>query len=106
MGKIKDIKNIKLADIELGNADGEKESSNKNFQGYFYDRHSDYTLLKDNYDKFIVTGKKGSGKTYLVKYLENQVKKQVKNQTALSKTIKWKDINLNSLIELSKQKVD
>lgn len=98
MGGIDDLKDIKLGDIDLGNVDGEKESANENFQNYFYDRHCDYSLLKNNDDKFIVKGKKGSGKTYLVKYLENQAKKEGK----FAKTIKCNQINLNSLVEVGK----
>lgn len=94
-----ELKELKLSDIELGSADGEKESSNKNFNDYFYERHSDYSQIKNNYEKFMVTGKKGAGKTYLVKYLENKVQKE----SLLSKTIKWKDINLNTLVEFGKQ---
>lgn len=98
MGGIDGLKDIKLGDIDLGNVDGEKESANENFQNYFYDRHCDYSLLKNNDDKFIVKGKKGSGKTYLVKYLENQAKKEGK----FAKTIKCSQINLNSLVEVGK----
>lgn len=91
--------NFKLSDIDIGNADGERESDNENFYDFFYNRHGNYESLKNDRNKFIVTGKKGSGKTYLVKYLE----KKVINDGILAKTIKWNDINRDTLVELGKQ---
>ena len=78
MGGIDDLKDIKLGDIDLGNVDGEKESANENFQNYFYDRHCDYSLLKNNDDKFIVKGKKRFRENLLGKIFRKSSKKRRK----------------------------
>ena len=90
------IKDIRLKDIDLGSIDGDYESKNVHFEDYFYNRHTDYDLIKNEKNKFLIIGRKGSGKTYLSKYLAFMLKKE----GYLTKTIKWNEINLNSLVEL------
>jgi hypothetical protein len=92
----KKLNDVLLRDIDLGSIDGDYESKNIHFKDYFYNRHTDYELIKNQKNKFLITGRKGSGKTYLSKYLAFSLK----NDGYLTKTIKWNDINLNTLVEL------
>ena len=89
------LKGITIGELDLGSADGAREAKNEKFSKLFYEKQSDYKLIRHNPDKFLITGKKGSGKTYLAKYLQYKVQKE----GALSHTITWDDINLNRLIE-------
>ena len=70
------IKDIRLKDIDLGSIDGDYESKNVHFEDYFYNRHTDYDLIKNEKNKFLIIGRKGSGKTYLSKYLAYMIKKK------------------------------
>ena len=63
---------IKLKDISVGLADGLKESENVKFEDLFYTGNNKYATLKNNQNKFIISGKKGTGKTILAKYFEKE----------------------------------
>ena len=60
---------VKLKDIYLGVPDGATEAESKNFEELFYDPNNKYDELMNNEEKFLVIGNKGTGKTYLAKYV-------------------------------------
>lgn len=63
-------KEITLKDIYLGRADGSQEAEDKNFENLFYKGNKKYDLLNENHDKFIISGRKGTGKTILAKLVD------------------------------------
>nr|DAO94620.1 MAG TPA: adenylate kinase [Caudoviricetes sp.] len=69
-------KEITLKDIYLGRADGSQEAEDKNFENLFYKGNKKYDLLNENHDKFIISGRKGTGKTILAKYFEKEKNKE------------------------------
>ena len=65
------MENIKIKDLHIGNANGITEASNKGFENYFYTDNRYYESLVNNKEKYIIAGKKGTGKTLLAKYYES-----------------------------------
>ena len=63
---------MKLKDIFVGEPDGLSEARQEKFTDYFYNKNKKFEELRDNKNKFIVTGRKGTGKTLLAKYYECQ----------------------------------
>lgn len=61
-----------LSDIYIGDPDGLAEARKENFVNYFYTKNKAYKELIEECNKFIVTGRKGTGKTILAKYYEKQ----------------------------------
>lgn len=70
------IMSYRLKDIYIGDPDGLAEARKKNFTNYFYTKNRAYKELSENPEKFIVTGRKGTGKTILAKYYESQQKQK------------------------------
>lgn len=64
-----------LKDIFVGDPDGLAEAQKDNFNDFFYKKNRKYEELVKNSSKFIVTGRKGTGKTLLAKYYELQMQK-------------------------------
>lgn len=93
--------NIILSDIFIGLSDGEKEALEKNFEKSFYEINSRYTSLIKNRKKFIISGRKGTGKTYLSKYIE----KILKGEGYQCNTIKLSNFNLQKLIDINNREV-
>lgn len=62
-----------LKDIFVGDPDGLAEAQKDNFNDFFYKKNRKYEELEKNSNKFIVTGRKGTGKTLLAKYYELQI---------------------------------
>ena len=67
---------MKLKNIFVGDPDGLLEARQDKFANYFYNKNKKYEELKENKNKFIVTGRKGTGKTLLAKYYEKQVQNE------------------------------
>lgn len=67
---------ITLKNIYFGRADGSQEAEDKNFENLFYKGNKKYDLLNENPDKFIISGRKGTGKTILAKYFEKEKNKE------------------------------
>ena len=67
---------IKLENIFVGDPDGLAEARKERFNEYFYKKNKKYEELRETQGKFIVTGRKGTGKTLLAKYYEMQVRKE------------------------------
>lgn len=86
---------FKLSNIKIGYADGEKEANNKNFEDLFYTANKKYELLLESH-KFIISGRKGTGKTILTKYFQ---KMNNKGKTIVSYS-KLNDISLHEYIDI------
>ncbi|WP_455650576.1 P-loop ATPase, Sll1717 family [Enterocloster citroniae] len=65
---------IQLKNIFVGDPDGLAEAQKAQFNDLFYKKNKKYEELEKNPNKFIVTGRKGTGKTLLAKYYELQMK--------------------------------
>lgn len=87
--------NIKLKDIYFGRADGLQESEEECFENLFYKGNQKYDLLCQDVNKFIISGKKGTGKTILAKYFEKEMNKQ----NIPTETLNKRQIILNSYLE-------
>lgn len=70
--------------IAFGYTDGKSEARQPNFESLFYDGSGYYETLKDDSLKFLVIGRKGTGKTILVRYFQKQLEK---DKNACSKFI-------------------
>jgi ABC-type lipoprotein export system ATPase subunit len=63
------LKELKIESVYLGINDGKKEALYKNdFEKYFFDYNGIYEKALAA-DKFLIMGKKGSGKTILAEYI-------------------------------------
>ena len=67
---------VQLKDIFVGDPDGLAEAQKEQFNDLFYKKNKKYEELEKNPSKFIVTGRKGTGKTLLAKYYELQMKSE------------------------------
>ncbi|WP_341201110.1 P-loop ATPase, Sll1717 family [Planomicrobium okeanokoites] len=87
---------IPLKEIYIGNIDGEEESSRTNFEQLFYTKNSKFNDIMRP-EKFIITGRKGTGKTILANYI---VKKINENKKSYSRVLRKNDFKLQKLIDL------
>lgn len=95
--------NFILKDIKIGKADGEQESLEKNFMDMFYTGNNKVNELED-LSVFIISGRKGTGKTVLAKFfLENEKRKDLLLST---KYRKLNELSLHQLIEFGDKKID
>lgn len=60
---------FKLDQIKIGFADGEREANNLDFENLFYTGNKKYEQIMQRH-KFIISGRKGTGKTILTKYFQ------------------------------------
>lgn len=65
--------NGRINDIFLGKTDGANEAKQVNFEDLFYDGDGWYDELNET-DKFLVTGRKGTGKSILINYFSKKIK--------------------------------
>lgn len=93
---------MKIKNIEFGRSDGKNESNLNNFENLFYNHNKIYEkLLKD--EIFIVSGRRGTGKTTLVEYF---IQKN-KNLGHFCRKDSYESFRLNELINLKEnQQVD
>lgn len=89
------IDSIRLKDISVGYADGLKEANDEKFETIFYTENNKYHQLATNQSIFIISGKKGTGKTILAKYFQHECNKNNHPTQMLTN----KDIILRQLIE-------
>lgn len=68
------MEEVRLKNIFIGDPDGLAEARKDKFNEFFYKKNKKYEELYNNCNKFIVTGRKGTGKTLLAKYYEMQMK--------------------------------
>lgn len=95
-------KDITLNDIYFRRADGSQEAEDKNFENLFYNGNKKYDLLNDNPDKYIISGRKGTGKTILAKYFEKE-----KNKEGIpTKILNKRELVLNLYLEKGKYALD
>ncbi|WP_312431966.1 P-loop ATPase, Sll1717 family [Lacrimispora sp.] len=87
------VDNVRLKDIFIGDPDGLSEARNKYFDTLFYNKNNKYKLLCLDSSKFIITGRKGTGKTILGKYYE----KKQNEKGVLSKYIDKEEVLFNQL---------
>ncbi len=90
------MREYKLSDIYIGQADGETESNNDKFIDMFYTGNNKCEELNQD-SKYIITGRKGTGKTVLAKYYLYEQSKN--NGLLVSKYGNLKDLSLHELIE-------
>ena len=86
---------VKLKDLYFGRVDGDTESNNENFLDLFYTGNNKYDEIRNDIMKFIIHGKKGTGKTILGRYLE----KKYNNEGIYCKIYNKDDLVLGKLIE-------
>lgn len=66
------LNDVKLKDLYMGLPDGEVEARDKRFQELFFDPNNKYNEIINSNEKFLIIGSKGTGKTYLSKYIVEQ----------------------------------
>ncbi|MGY4798141.1 P-loop ATPase, Sll1717 family [Lysinibacillus fusiformis] len=88
--------NIDLNKINLGSIDGEKESSYENFDRLFYTKNSKYNEIMHP-EKFIISGRKGTGKTILANYIVKNLSTQ---KNTVCTVFNKDDFKLQKLIDL------
>lgn len=90
-----------LNQLNLGCADGDSESSKKNFLDLFYTGNNKYDEIISDPMKYIISGKKGTGKTVLGRYIEKKY-----NQSDIEcKIFNKDDISLLKMIEKNKEEL-
>ena len=94
--------NITLKDIYFGRADGSQEAEEKNFENLFYKGNKKYDLLNEDIDKFIISGRKGTGKTILAKYFEKEKNKE----NIPTKILNKRELILKIYLEKGKYELD
>ncbi|HKL79202.1 MAG TPA: hypothetical protein VJ888_02060 [Mobilitalea sp.] len=93
---------VTISEIFIGKADGSDESQIDDFSNLFYRGNNKYDELANSSNKFILTGRKGTGKTILAKYHEMvQISKGI-----FSKTVTKDDIILKKLVEVGNAKLN
>lgn len=85
---------LQLKSLNFGNVAGENESQDIDFLDLFYTGNNKYNELLTR-NKFIVSGRKGTGKTILAKYFQEKTKEKYQ----CSDYIKFDDINNLKIIE-------
>lgn len=87
---------VPLEKINIGYLSGEKEANDPKFEELFYTGNSKYEeLLKEK--KFIIKGRKGTGKTILAYYFKKKAKE---NNIEGCEIYNLSDINLQKIIHL------
>jgi hypothetical protein len=87
---------VQLGTIYIGSIDGETESSRENFEELFYTKNSKYNEIMKP-EKFMITGRKGTGKTILARYLKKKISSK-KNQVC--RIYNKDDFKLQKLIDI------
>lgn len=92
-----------LNNIYFGKNDGKEEATyNSNFEHYFFNYNDNYEKIL-NPDKFLLLGRKGSGKSILAEYIAK--KSQIESTTWFCEVISYKELNLNELKYLKTENV-
>lgn len=94
--------NIILKNIYFGKADGSKEAEEENFENLFYKGNKKYDLLNEDINKFIISGRKGTGKTILAKYFEKEKNKE----NIPTKILNKRELILKIYLEKGKYELD
>ncbi|WP_436647722.1 P-loop ATPase, Sll1717 family [Lactiplantibacillus plantarum] len=59
-----------ISDIEIGSSDAVQETKEIDFGKYYYDIGNCYSKLRNKRSKFLLEGRKGTGKTMLINYFK------------------------------------
>lgn len=94
------MEEYKLSDISIGLADGESESHDEKFIDMFYTGNNKCEELRQG-NKYIICGRKGTGKTVLAKYYQHE--QESKNRLLVSKYDKLRDLSMHELIEFGEK---
>lgn len=92
---------VPIKDIFIGNADGKIEATKYNFENIFYKAYNRYSQVIQT-NTFIISGRKGSGKTILAYYLKHEYEK---NKSNLCKICDLDDFNLQKLIDFNHEEI-
>lgn len=90
-----------LDNIKIGFAEGAKEAEEENFTDIFYKGNNKYNELLQKY-KFIISGRKGTGKTLLAKYYQ----KTMSDDLFIIDYSKFNNISLHEYIDLDTANVN
>lgn len=93
---------VTLKDIFIGKANGLEEAESDKFEDLFYKGNLKYQQLVEDRDKFIISGRKGTGKTILAKYFEKEMNKQ----NILVKMLTDREVILKCFLEKGSTKLD
>lgn len=86
---------IKLSDIILGYVDGKNEAQKDWFTDLFYTDNNMVEKVSNDPAVFIISGRKGTGKTILAKYIE----KKYKENGVVTKVIDKEELFLHYILE-------
>lgn len=86
---------VTLSEIVLGCADGKNEAEKEWFTDLFYTENHMVERVANDHSVFIISGRKGTGKTILAKYIE----KAYHNKGFLTKVFSKEDLFLNYILE-------
>ncbi|MBZ2041262.1 P-loop ATPase, Sll1717 family [Streptococcus sanguinis] len=90
------IDEVTMKDFNFGDVSGSEESQEPKFQDLFYDEDSKIENQVNSKKKFIIYGRKGTGKTLLASYI-NEKNKKVQNRA--SKIVSYDEYILEKLKE-------
>ncbi|BBK99678.1 hypothetical protein BAPCR_pXO2-00023 (plasmid) [Bacillus anthracis] len=90
------VKKVPLKKLYIGNIDGESEATRGDFNQLFYTKNRKFEEIMRP-EKFIIAGRKGSGKTILAKYVHNKVNE---NKGSYCEISTKNDYTLRKLIDL------
>lgn len=95
-GGVNLVKKVPLKDLFIGYIDGEFEAARDDFEQLFYKKNSKFDEIMRP-EKFIITGRKGTGKTILAKYIHKKINENPKSYCEISTK---SDFTLRKLIDL------
>ncbi|MGH0803497.1 sigma 54-interacting transcriptional regulator [Bacillus cereus] len=87
---------VSLKDLFVGSINGETEASRDDFEQLFYTKNSKYDEIMRP-EKFIISGRKGTGKTILANYVHKKVNEK---QNSICKIATKNDYVLRKLIDV------
>ncbi|EMI11405.1 hypothetical protein SAMN05216169_102242 [Anoxybacillus pushchinoensis] len=90
------VSKVPLKKLFIGNIDGETESQREDFEQLFYTKNSKFDNIMQP-EKFIISGRKGTGKTILAKYI---YKKITEKKNHYCKIFTKNDFKLQKLIDM------
>ncbi|AGV72850.1 P-loop ATPase, Sll1717 family [Lactococcus cremoris] len=93
---------MQLKNIDFGKADGAKEAMLPNFSEMFYEEGGHYDVL-NNTDKFLIIGRKGTGKTTLSSYAH---KKFLDSSNNLSRQCFANDFTKKKLLNFADNEIN
>lgn len=92
---------VPLKNLFIGNIDGETEAARDDFEQLFYTENSKFDEIMRP-EKFIISGRKGTGKTILAKYVHKKINEIPNNHCEISTK---DDYILRKLIDLQYREI-